>query len=552
MTAEIPWEDWSDEALARASREGKPIALHIGATWCHWCHVMDEGSYTWPGVAALLAERYVCIRVDTDRRPDLNERYNQRGWPTFAILDAAGEVLVGRTYLPGIELLGLLRSAADPTSRWTVAPEPAPKLGSADLKPDAIWKKVVDAFDPYQAGFGEMEKFPHTGVLEWLTDRAARATENGGTGDEWTTQALTRTLAAMATRGMFDHVQGGFFRYATQEDWNEPHTEKLLEDHGRLLAVYARNPGDANRVALASALRWLIATLHDPVSGAFFGSQDAAEGYYRLGAMGRRSEGAPTVDRTLYAGWNGLTAAALVRCGAVLGRPGLLGLAHGSCGHLLGTLSPDGCVLRCAGGVSGLLEDQVQVAEGLWAVGCAFGDEGLRSRAVTTLEWAWKALNARGVDEPAPGTIAGGLWDRQPDAVGRLRHARRNVHGNAAFSMLATKMGALIGGPWADRARECARVALAESEDWGFFAAPAGAAWERCEARTVTIKVATEGWPIPPLLVQGLADPHPDHVWVGVRDGVPSGMAMACTSSACARPTADRAELQRTIRTLGL
>ncbi len=494
---------------------------------------MDEGSYTWPGVAGLLRDRFVCVRVDTDRRPDVNERYNQGGWPTFAILDAAGEVLVGRTYVPGPELLTLLRSASDPTSRWTLAPEPAPVLGHASIDVDTLFARVMEAWDPYHAGFGEMQKFPHAGVLDWLTDRLLRGSPHG----EWTRDALARTLTAMATRGMYDKVEGGFFRYATQDDWSEPHYEKLLEDHARLLPVYARNPG--TQATIDTATRWLLRTLHDPGSGAFFGSQDADEAYYHRPA-GQRGE-RPPVDRTIYAGWNGLMITALVRVGAARSRPGLIGLARTTAEHVRTLVGEDGCVTRHAGGVAGLLEDQVQVAEGFLAVGCAFGERDWVQAAADVLDWAWARLH---VPE-------GGLWDRAPVGIGRLRHVRRNVLGNAAYSRVAGLLGDLIGGDWPTRSDETATAALAESEEWGFFAAPAGAAAERRSATRVVIKVATSGWPIPDLLREGLADPHPDHVWVGVRDGVPAGMAMACSGSACARPTADRAELARAIAALG-
>ncbi len=531
----IPWLEWSEAALQRARDEKKPIALHIGATWCHWCHVMDEGSYTWAGVASMLAERFICIRVDTDRRPDVNERYNQGGWPTFAILDAAGEVLIGRTYVPGMELLALLRSASDPASRWTLAPEPAPVLGTSALDAAVIYARVQEAYDPYNAGFGEMQKFPHPMVLDWLLDRVHR------TDDAWSREAATKTMAAMATKGMYDHEEGGFFRYATQDDWMEPHYEKLLEDHGRLLGVYARE-AKPRTATLESAVRWVLATLHDPQTGAFFGSQDADESYYRR-PRAQRSD-PPPVDQTVYAGWNGLIIAALVRAGAVLGRPGLIGVARLASAHLSTMIAPDGRVSRHANGVSGLLEDQVQVAEGMYAVGAAFGDDACLSAAARVMEWAW--LNLR-VGEGQ------GLYDRLPEGLGRLRHARRHVHGNAAFARVALLLHAAgVPGEWRIRAEEASRAALAESEDWGFFAAPAAAVAERLAAPIVTIKVAGAGWPIPPLLLAGLSDPHPDHVWIGVSEGVPAGMAMACSGSACGRPTADYAELMRSVTALGV
>ncbi|MFN7133555.1 MAG: DUF255 domain-containing protein, partial [Myxococcales bacterium] len=86
----ITWEEWGEAAFARARAEDKPVLLHIGAAWCHWCHVMDEGTYTHAAVAKLIAERFVPVRIDTDQRPDLNERYNQGGWPSVAVLDADG------------------------------------------------------------------------------------------------------------------------------------------------------------------------------------------------------------------------------------------------------------------------------------------------------------------------------------------------------------------------------------------------------------------------------------------------------------------------------
>jgi uncharacterized protein YyaL (SSP411 family) len=249
------------------------------------------------------------------------------------------------------------------------------------------------------------------------------------------------------------------------------------------------------------------------------------------------------VDKTVYAGWNGLIIAALVRAGAVLGRPGLIGVARLASTHLSTLIAPDGRVSRHANGVSGLLEDQVQVAEGMYAVGAAFGDAECLKTAARVLDWAWVNLRV-GEGE--------GLYDRLPEGIGRLRHARRHVHGNAAYARVACLLDAAdLPGEWRARAQEACRAALAESEDWGFFAAPAAAAAERLAAPVVTIKVAGAGWPIAPLLLAGLSDPHPDHVWIGGADGVPAGMAMACSGSACGRPTSDYAELMRSVTMLG-
>src|SRR5579864_5230217 len=97
---EIQWQEWGTPAFAAAKEQAKPILLAISAVWCHWCHVMDETSYSDSGVIATINERYVPVRVDNDRRPDVNARYNMGGWPTTAFLAPDGTLLTGATYLP--------------------------------------------------------------------------------------------------------------------------------------------------------------------------------------------------------------------------------------------------------------------------------------------------------------------------------------------------------------------------------------------------------------------------------------------------------------------
>src|SRR5260370_885477 len=97
---EIKWRGWSEEAFAEAGKLDRPILLSISAVWCHWCHVMDETTYSNPGVIDLINREYLPIRVDNDLRPDVNQRYNMGGWPTTAFLTSSGELLTGATYLP--------------------------------------------------------------------------------------------------------------------------------------------------------------------------------------------------------------------------------------------------------------------------------------------------------------------------------------------------------------------------------------------------------------------------------------------------------------------
>src|SRR5665811_540340 len=105
---QIRWRSWGDEAFAEARATDRPVLLSISAVWCHWCHVMDETTFSDERVIGRLNEAFVPVRVDNDRRPDINRRYNMGGWPTVAFLTPDGEVLTGATYVPPDQFLGVL------------------------------------------------------------------------------------------------------------------------------------------------------------------------------------------------------------------------------------------------------------------------------------------------------------------------------------------------------------------------------------------------------------------------------------------------------------
>ncbi len=123
---EIKWRGWSDEAFAEASKLDRPILLSISAVWCHWCHVMDETTYSNSGVIDLINREYVPIRVDNDVRPDINQRYNMGGWPTTAFLTSSGDILTGATYLPTRRTVrrsptGCWKDGSAPARAWHAA-----------------------------------------------------------------------------------------------------------------------------------------------------------------------------------------------------------------------------------------------------------------------------------------------------------------------------------------------------------------------------------------------------------------------------------------------
>lgn len=243
---EVEWREWGAEAFKEAQEQDKLILLDIGAVWCHWCHVMDETTYSDPQVIRLLNERFIPLRVDNDERPDVNRRYNMGGWPTTAVLTPTGEALTGATYMPANEMTQMLVQLSEAYKQAKEAI--LSKAREVDVRREAmltnrgaahgelsddivtnVRKALKEGFDTLYGGFGDAPKFPAWEALE-----LALATYHE-TGDEDYRALVTITLKRVLMGEMYDPVEGGFFRYATQRDWTVPHYEKMLEDNARWL-----------------------------------------------------------------------------------------------------------------------------------------------------------------------------------------------------------------------------------------------------------------------------------------------------------------------------
>ena len=331
----ILWREWGDDAFAEAKAQDKPVLLDIGAVWCHWCHVMDTGipgdpdhtgTYSDSEVQKRILEGFIPIKVDNDRRPDINARYNMGGWPTTAFLTPDGDTLYGETYVPPPRMIALLDYIADlyRNSKESILEQAAQMrrqraeseaLTASDLDPDTaatVLKAIKRNFDPVYGGFGSQPKFPHPDALRLTLEEYAR------TQDPELRAVAERTLHGMADGGMYDHFAGGFFRYSTTRDWSIPHFEKMLEDNAKLTSVYAL----ASQVlddpyyleVVKTAHTWLLSDMRDPETGAFAGSQDAdkEEAYYGQPLDVRATLLTPFIDRTIYTGWNALMVSALV------------------------------------------------------------------------------------------------------------------------------------------------------------------------------------------------------------------------------------------------
>ena len=311
-TSGVAWQDWSDEAFARARRERKPILLFLTVPWCQWCDAMHRASFADPIVARLSNEQFVPLRVDAERRPDVGDRYGLGGWPTIVVLASNGKVLTGGTFVTSERLremlpqvveaygsrLGALEQASDREQDAAARPSSAIDETATDWAAGRLTGEFDEAF----GGFGTEPKMPHTNALLF-------AIELGRQRDDPALRRIVDTTLDAMHEGLLDAVEGGFFRYCAGQDWTAPGTEKLLETNAALLRVYVSAwrawSRDRDRNAAAATLRYVATTFSDRADGGFHSSQRACEQYYALDSRDERRAGAsPPVDQTLFTGAN--------------------------------------------------------------------------------------------------------------------------------------------------------------------------------------------------------------------------------------------------------
>jgi uncharacterized protein YyaL (SSP411 family) len=325
----IQWRSWDARSFEEALKEKRPILLSLSAVWCHWCHVMDETTYSDGEVIAYINENYIPIRVDSDMRPDIDSLYNQGGWPSTVFLLPDGEVIDGDTYISPEKMLERLARIKEFFS------QERPKLESAlnELRekrskqrkeepsdPDHhdvlnIMRILKTSFDKKHGGFGSWQKFPNPDAIDFLLSSYPEQK------DRDVKEIIILTLNSMEKGDIYDDVEGGFFRYATKPDWSEPHYEKMLDINAGLIKNYASASMVFNRKnyrkTLNKTIKYAQENLLDQKTNAFFGSQDADEEYYaRKKRTGLKK---PFIDNTVYADLNALMITALAHAYAATG-----------------------------------------------------------------------------------------------------------------------------------------------------------------------------------------------------------------------------------------
>ena len=299
----VHWQIWSPEVLQAAQAAGKPILLSIGYAACHWCHVMAHESFENPGIAAVMNDLFVNIKVDREERPDIDTIYmnalhvlgEQGGWPLTMFLTPKGEPFWGGTYFPpeskygrpGFRevlekiheaytqkpdavaqntkmLVNALRNLARPQSR--------DRLPLSNDVLDQVAGQILGHVDPAHGGIGSAPKFPQTGLFDLLWRAYLR------TGNPDYSIAVINTITRMAQGGIYDHLGGGFARYSTDTEWLAPHFEKMLYDNAQLLShmalVQAETEDALLRQRITETVAWLLREMIAD-GGAFAATQDA-------------------------------------------------------------------------------------------------------------------------------------------------------------------------------------------------------------------------------------------------------------------------------------
>ncbi len=520
----VDWYPWGEEAFEAARRRDVPVLLSIGYSACHWCHVMAHESFEDPDVADVVNEHFVAVKVDREERPDVDAVYLEAvqaitgggGWPMTVFLLPDGRPFFGGTYFPKAQFLELLARVGDAwrTKRQELGDDAGrlvdavrrgtdlPSLGwAADgdgraARSPALLAATADAllarFDPEWGGFGQAPKFPQPPTLELLLQAWDR------TGRDDIAAALTTTLDAIASGGIYDHVGGGFARYATDRRWLVPHFEKMLYDNALLTRLYARAWAATGETHYRQVVEETVAYLLRPPmrqpdggmssaedadsegeEGRFYvwsyeeivdAAGDAAAEWYgatpagnwegrnvlwrpERGVLARppeveaaraalfeRREGRvrPGLDGKVLTEWNAMAVAALAEAGRLMGRPQWVAAARDTAELLADALCPEGRWMRSwqAGQARhpAYASDHAWLVEAFTRLAEATGEARWIEQAATVAD----ALVGLFWDDEAGGFHTAG-WDSE-----RLVARTKDTYDGAVPSTQSVAAGALL------------------------------------------------------------------------------------------------------------
>jgi uncharacterized protein len=256
----VDWYEWGDEALQLAKKENKPLLISVGYASCHWCHMMEKESFMDTEVARIMNENFICIKVDREERPDIDNIYTNAcqlisgsaGWPLNAFTLPDGKPFFAGTYYSKASWVNLLKQIAAAyknqhnkvvlqaqtvshgiaTLEFSVLKDSTSDIASKTTYQN-LFENLYGKMDLSFGGLKGMPKFPNPSALEFLMQYYFLTKDNRPL------EVITTTLTKMALGGIYDQLGGGFSRYSTDSVWHIPHFEKMLYDNAQLLSVYA-------------------------------------------------------------------------------------------------------------------------------------------------------------------------------------------------------------------------------------------------------------------------------------------------------------------------
>jgi uncharacterized protein len=297
----VDWHAWGAEAFEAARREDKPIFLSIGYSTCHWCHVMEHESFEDAAVAALMNDAFICIKVDREERPDIDNAYmkvcqmvtGSGGWPLTIVMTSDQKPFFAGTYIPKEDRfgrMGMMGLIPRIQEYWRLrreevaqsceeilaalekasAPSSGGELDESAL--EAAFEELSGRFDGRHGGFGTAPKFPTPHTLLFLLRYWKRH------GEARALEMAERTLDGMRRGGIYDHIGFGFHRYSTDASWLVPHFEKMLYDQALLTLAYTEAYQATRKEEYGKTAREILAYVARDLTsaqGGFFSAEDA-------------------------------------------------------------------------------------------------------------------------------------------------------------------------------------------------------------------------------------------------------------------------------------
>lgn len=542
MSDSVDWQHFETSTLERAKSKDRPILLVLTAPWCQHCRELMATSFTDPAVVALVRQAFVPVRVDAERRPDINQRYGTGAWPTIAWLTPDGELIAQDGFLDQSELYVRLERIRDAWRGdkeniqrrigeiWAQQGDRVSQGGSRLRREmvDDIADAIRSNFDGKHGGFGDGIKFPHPEALDFALVQVQKRD------DAEMREVVTTTLDRMMESPLHDDVAGAFFRFSQTPDWHSPNHEKLLDQNALVLRNYLEAfqvfGKPAYRRTAEGIVRWMLEVMRDPHTGGFAGSQDGDADYYTADAQRRAELEAPAVDRTVYCHATAIAVSSLLKGAVVLGRPEWREHAMAGLRFLVDNLFDGTDTYHYWDGtyhLPGMLVDQAWLIRALIDAAQNTGDSDLLLPA--------EKIGERAIAKNrAPN---GGFYDilHDPKSQGSMRRRNRSILDNALMAESLVRLSYLSRRPeFHDEAITALEAFADDYRQYGYYVAGYGRAidlhfyeplfitivGDRTTDAATGLRRAALSTYVPSRIVQTL-DPSRDPILLG-RSGLPT------------------------------